>query len=114
MLYTFTGTKINRSLGFLLTALEVPFEHNDAESSFTFSVAPALLPDLFEQLRLYTDDVDLLLTQALETDASLLDFTKWGTHLPKIYQCEILKERFYDFDGARQLLERMVGVVAVA
>jgi ATP-dependent Lhr-like helicase len=114
VLYTFTGTKVNRSLAFLLGALEVPFEHREEQSSFTLSTVPELLPALFEQLRLYLDDVELLLTQALETDESLLDFTKWGQHLPRPFQCAILQERYYDFDGARQFLETMHGVIASA
>ena len=114
VLYTFTSTKINRSLAFLLGALEVPFDYNEVQSSFTLSTTPELLPALFEQLRLYLDDVELLLTQALDTDQSLLDFTKWGRHLPRPFQCSILQERYYDFDGARQFLETMQGVIASA
>lgn len=112
VLYTFAGTKVNRSLEFLLTALEVPFVHVDSTSSFQLSVKPELLPDLLEQLFLYSQDVDLLLRQALDADDTLLEFSKWGRQLPRLYQVEILKERYYDFLGAQHFLQTMKAVLS--
>lgn len=108
IIYTFTGTKINRSLAFLLKCLDVGFEYDESTSSFTLSLAPALLPALFEQLGLFTDDIDFHLTAALTENPALLDFAKWSASLPLHYQCAILKERYFDFEGAKDFLRNTV------
>jgi ATP-dependent Lhr-like helicase len=55
VLFTFTGTRINRSLVFLLNCLDVPvsYTYQEEDSSFTLALTPAQLPALVEQLRLF-------------------------------------------------------------
>ncbi|WP_217362646.1 DEAD/DEAH box helicase [Hymenobacter sp. UV11] len=108
ILYTFTGTRLNRSLVFLLRCLDVEFLADEAESSLTLAVEPALLPALFEQLRLYAEDVDFHLQTAVAETPALLDFAKWSVALPLPYQCEILKERYFDFEAAKEFLRDTV------
>ncbi|GAA4443326.1 DEAD/DEAH box helicase [Pontibacter saemangeumensis] len=102
--YTFASTKVNRSLAFLLDCLDLGYDYDEHSSSFTLSVSPTLLADLFEQLVLFIDDVDFHLEQAVQQNESLLDFSKWGAMLPVKFKGEILKERYYDFGEARKLL----------
>ncbi len=111
-LYTFAGTQVNRSLAFLLRALDVEATFDDGDSSFTLPLAPAQLRDLFEQLRLFIDDVDFHLLDALAHTPSLIAFAKWGAALPAHYQAQVLKERYFDFEGARAFLEETVVVRA--
>ncbi|MBU6120848.1 DEAD/DEAH box helicase [Hymenobacter siberiensis] len=108
--YTFTGTKINRSLAFLLRQLEVDFVFDDSQSSFGLAVAVHLLPALFEQLRLFAEDVDFHLRDALARNPALIDFAKWGTKLPEHLQVAVLKERYFDFAGAADFLRNTVVV----
>ena len=98
-LYTFAGTRVNRGLALLLEAAEVAFSTDERESSFTLAVAPALLPALFAQLRLFADDVDFHIAQALTATPGLIDFAKWGAALPRPLQVAVLKERYYDVAG---------------
>ena len=102
--YTFTGTKVNRSLAFLLKSLDLAFEYDEATSSFRLPLAPAQLPALFEQLRLFIDDVDFHLQAAVAESPALLEFAKWSPSLPLHYQCQVLRERYFDFDGTREFL----------
>ncbi|RDV13324.1 DEAD/DEAH box helicase [Pontibacter diazotrophicus] len=104
ILYTFTGTKVNRSIAFLLNSLDLTYNYDEHSSSFAFSVALNLLPDLIEQLLLFIDDVDFHLEQAVQENESLLDFSKWGGMLPIKFKTAVLKDRYYDFGAARQLL----------
>ena len=108
MLYTFTGTRINRSLAFLLECLDVEFHYDEPRSTFSLALNPALLPDLFEQLRLFADDIDFHLTTALAEKPGLVDFAKWGATLLPRFQVEILKERYFDFSGASAFLRETV------
>ena len=98
-LYTFAGTRVNRGLALLLEAAEVAFSTDERESSFTLAVAPALLPALFAQLRLFADDIDFHIAQALAATPGLIDFAKWGAALPRPQQVAVLKERYYDVAG---------------
>jgi ATP-dependent Lhr-like helicase len=104
IIYTFTGTKINRSLAFLLRALDVEAIPDESTSSFLLPLAAAQLPALFEQLRLFADDVDFHLRDALTRDPGLMDFAKWGASLPLHLQVAVLKERYFDFAGAQDFL----------
>jgi ATP-dependent Lhr-like helicase len=111
VLYTFTSTKINRSLAFLLQCLDVAAEYDETTSSFTLPLAPALLPALFEQLHLLAADVDFHLQEALSQNPRLIDFAKWGAALPVAYQCQILKERYFDFEATQAFLSTTVVVL---
>ena len=104
VLYTFAGTKVNRSLAFLLRALDVEVIPDESTSSFLLPLAPARLPELFEQLRLFIDDVDFHLRDALTRNPGLMDFAKWGASLPLHLQVEVLKERYFDFRGTQDFL----------
>jgi ATP-dependent Lhr-like helicase len=109
VLYTFTSTRINRSLVFLLNCLDVPvpYEYDEPTSSFVFTLPAARLPDLLEQLRLFAQDVDVHLLAAIHENPSLLDFAKWGASLPIHYQAGVLKERYFDFEGTTSFLQGM-------
>ncbi|MDQ2771203.1 MAG: DEAD/DEAH box helicase, partial [Bacteroidota bacterium] len=112
VLYTFSGTKINRSLAFLLKQLEVQFAFDDSQSSFGLAVAAPLLPALFEQLRLFADDADFHLHDALARNPALMDFAKWAASLPPQLQVAVLKERYFDFAGLIDFLRDTVVVAA--
>ncbi|MGI4874321.1 MAG: DEAD/DEAH box helicase [Janthinobacterium lividum] len=112
VLFTFTGTRINRSLVFLLNCLDVQvaYLYQEEESSFTLSLDPARLPDLVAQLRLFAQEVDGYLEIAVRENPGLLDFAKWGASLPVSYQCEVLKERYFDFEGTAAFLQNLLPV----
>ncbi len=110
--YTFAGTRLNRSLVFLLRRLDVGHVYHEQDSSFTLDLAPDLLPALLEQLRLFAEDVDFHLLQALADTPALLDFAKWSAALPPPYQAGILKERYFDFAAAKEFLQRTVLLTA--
>jgi ATP-dependent Lhr-like helicase len=111
-LYTFAGTRLNRSLEFLLRALDVEFIAHEADSSFQLPLKADQLPALFEQLRLFAEDIDFQLQADVAENPMLLDFAKWSAALPLPYQCAILKERYFDFAAAQNFLRDTVLVTA--
>ena len=84
IIYTFAGTRLNRSLAFLLRALDVEFLADETESSFALAPKPDLLPALFEHLRLFAEDVGFHLQTAVAENPALLDFAKWSAALTLI------------------------------
>ncbi|HEX8327278.1 MAG TPA: DEAD/DEAH box helicase [Hymenobacter sp.] len=109
VLYTFTSTKINRSLVFLLNALDVsvPYEYDEPTSSFTLTLPPARLVEVLEQLCLYARDVEVHLLAAVQANPGLLDFAKWAAWLPSCYQSEVLKERYFDFEETAAFVQNL-------
>ena len=112
--YTFAGTRLNRSLAFLLRRLDVAHLYHEHDSSFTLDLDFKLLPALLEQLRRFAEDVDFHLLQAVADTPALLDFAKWSRQLPPALQAAVLKERYFDFEGLREFLRATVVVRAVS
>lgn len=111
-LYTFAGTKTNRTLEFLLRRLEIAYVCHEETSSFTLAMAPALLRDLLEQLRLFAEDIDFHLVDEIAGNPALLDFAKWGAALPLDLQAAIVKERYLDVEGSLAFLSQTQLVTA--
>jgi ATP-dependent Lhr-like helicase len=107
ILYTFQGTKINRSIDFLLKLLKVEFEYNEHESRFNFKVAETdvrlLLNLAFDKLK----TIDHAIEDALKENPALIEFSKWGHLLPIKYQCQLLKAKHFDFQGTQDFLENI-------
>jgi ATP-dependent Lhr-like helicase len=51
--------------------------------------------------------VDLHLKEKLLENDTLLGFSKWGIYLPMDYKVQIVKERYFDFEGALNLVENL-------
>jgi len=110
-LYTFQGTRINRSLQFLLRLAKIDHDYNEHHSCFVlqtnFDGLGSALRSALEQV----PNIEIGLQQALEETPELIGFSKWGTLLPAPYQLKILRSRYYDFEGATDFLEhiRLIG-----
>lgn len=104
VIYTFTGTKINRSLQFLIHLAGFEVSMNDHESSLELYINISDFGELVSKANKIYNEIDRYLKLALEENESLLSFSKWGNHLPMKYKCEILKEKYFDFDSAIHLV----------
>lgn len=106
ILYTFTGTKINRSLSFLFTLVGINNFLVDHTSSIEIDLDLVDFKVLTKQIKDVYSDIDSYLEVALGENEMLLSFSKWGLFLPIKYQCEILKERYFNFEGAIEFMEQ--------
>jgi ATP-dependent helicase Lhr and Lhr-like helicase len=43
----------------------------------------------------------------LQTNPTLLDFSKWGIYLPNNYQVNLLKESYFDIEQTKKYIEVM-------
>jgi len=103
--YTFTGTKINKSLNFLINLVGFNTTVDDQTSSIEIETSLLDFKDLTKKIKLVYKDIDTYLVNALDKNEALLGFSKWGLFLPMRYQCEILKDRYFDFEGAIEFME---------
>ncbi|RZJ92384.1 MAG: DEAD/DEAH box helicase [Chryseobacterium sp.] len=104
--YSFQGTKINRSIHFLLMLKNILVEYNENDSSFTFKASPAQVMTTIKSLSTAQNEIDDQLANLIESNPATMEFSKWGKHLPLSYQCYLLKSKVYDFERAENFLER--------
>ena len=104
-LYTFTGTRINRTLQMLLNLAGIENTMDERCSAFELKTTPADLLDKWNSLAISDSEIDEQITILLQTNPGLLDFSKWGKYLPLNYQVLLLKEKHFDFPETKQFLE---------
>ncbi|KJF43465.1 DEAD/DEAH box helicase [Draconibacterium sediminis] len=107
VIYTFTGTKINKSLHFLLSLAGHEISLNDHDSTLELYIGISDFTDLVAEVNKAYRAIDEHLQLALEENESLLGFSKWGEFLPIKYKIEIVKERYFDFETAIELLNNI-------
>lgn len=105
LIYTFTGTKINKSLSFLLNQTGREVTLNDHSSSF--EIESLEFGSLINEVNQIYGKIDDYLKTELNENGSLIGFSKWGTYLPIEYQSQIVKERYFDFENAIILINNI-------
>ncbi len=104
VIYTFTGTKINKSLHFLISLTGHEVSLHDQDSSVELHISISDFEKLVTEANKVYSKIDNYLKLALEENESLLGFSKWGSYLPMKYKCQILKERYFDFESAMEFI----------
>jgi ATP-dependent Lhr-like helicase len=100
-LFTFTGTRINRTLSFLLDLAEIENTLDDKYSRIKLNLSQHELLDKWPLLAGLIKGVDIHQIEAFLTiNPALLDFSKWSEYLPIKFQVSLLKQHYFDFDGA--------------
>lgn len=112
--YTFQGTKVNRSLHFLLDKAGIDCILDDHSSCIAFPVDSIRLHLIKEKLYKILDELDFHLENIIRLNPSIMDFSKWGRFLPIQYQILILKERYFDFDQTRSFIDRVNFVLPIS
>jgi ATP-dependent Lhr-like helicase len=103
-LFTFQGSRINRSVQFLLSLSGTEFIYRDDDSSMTFKLDKPNIGKALDRALMSINGIDQHLDLALSNNPGLIEFSKWGVYLPLKYQRQLLKEKYYDFEGAKAFL----------
>lgn len=103
-LFTFTGTKINRTISFLLDLAEIKYIFHSFSSSFEMEISHDHFLNVWNYLSKFLTEIDLHIENLLQKSPGILGFSKWGEYLPVKFQIELIKNSFYDFAGAEQFL----------
>lgn len=106
-LFTFTGTRINRTIQLLLNIAGIKNTLDDSSSSFDIEVPKQELISKWSYLSFPLTNIDTHISTLLQTNPALLDFSKWGTHLPDNYKIKLVKDRYFDIEQTAQLLRTM-------
>ena len=106
-LFTFTGTRINRTIQLLLNISGIKNILDDPSSSFDIEVSKQEIISRWNSLTLPFADIDIHISNLLQTNPALLDFSKWGLYLPENYQVKLLKYKYFDIEQTGELLATM-------
>ncbi|CAM4087657.1 DEAD/DEAH box helicase [Flavobacterium weaverense] len=103
-LFTFTGTRINRTLQLLLNIAGIKNKIDESNSSFDIEVSEEDLISKWNFLSFPLTDIDTHISTLLESNPTLLDFSKWGIYLPLKYKIKVIKNKYFDIEQTKVLL----------
>ncbi|MGX9987237.1 DEAD/DEAH box helicase [Soonwooa purpurea] len=105
--YSFTGSKVNRTLRLIFDTLGVRNIYSDLDSSFEIKTPLEEFIPKLKNLQNSIIDFDLILSNLLEDKPDILDFSKFGKFLPLKFQIEILKSSYYDFHNCKEFINHI-------
>lgn len=106
-LFTFSGSKINRSLNLLISLTKFNSVLNDSDSSIELGIKKSDFKILVNEVNMEYKNIDEKLENIIQNNSELINFTKWGKYLPIHYQIEVIKDRLYDFDNAIKFINNI-------
>ena len=105
--YTFTSSAINRSLHLLFQLCEIDARPNEHSSCIAIpQKEQAAWERIRHVLEQSPDHIDRYLLLKIEEQESILDFSKWARYLPQGQQLSLLKTALFDFEGAKEFLQK--------
>ncbi len=110
--YTFTGTRINRTLELLFKKLfATEFSYDEINSSFNLPIVgeKAEYRVLIRDLKKLIAEIHFgaLLEKTLQRRESAFHFSKWGGYLPLEFKKKILLYDYFDCPGTAQFLDQL-------
>ncbi|MBE7516092.1 MAG: DEAD/DEAH box helicase [Chloracidobacterium sp.] len=104
-LFTFAGTKINNTIYLLLDLAGFECKLNTPSSSFEIETSATQLRAKWPALQSALQDIDEHLSDLIDKRPQILSFSKWGSLLPRKFQVELLKRKYYDFNAAIKFID---------
>ena len=111
LFYTFTGTKINRTLKLLFDAIEIKSILDDRTSMFYIMISKE---EFLSKLNLISSNIEIIdeiVTKELEKNLESLTLSKWGVYLPVKFQIRLMKQNYYDIIQTQEFLLNVTSIV---
>ena len=106
-LFTFTSSRINRTLNLLFSICNIECFFDEKKSAFEIECSKDELLSQWDSVLFELGNFDSHLNSLLTERPSLMDFSKWGIYLPPKYQIAIVKDRRFDVEGTMNFIERV-------
>jgi len=106
-IYTFTGSRINKTIGFLLEIAQLKNTINHQSSQIIIEASKEDFLENWHKLPQLSHNLDKHLENLLEENPGVLSFSKWGNYLPLSFQIELLKQHYFDFEGAMAFITQV-------
>jgi ATP-dependent helicase Lhr and Lhr-like helicase len=103
-LFTFTGTRINRTIQMLLDIAGIDNKLDDRSSAFDSAASKQEFLTKWSSLSQPVADIDKHIASLIEKFPTLLNFSKWGIYLPQAFQVKLVKDKYFDIPSTEQFL----------
>lgn len=110
-LFTFHGTRVNKSLQLLFDLIGQENNYLEHTSSFTFTGGKVQLVGFIAEAIKILGDIDFHIENLVLAKPAIMEFSKWGHLLPLQLKCRLLHDKYFDFESTRDFLERINLVV---
>jgi ATP-dependent Lhr-like helicase len=104
-LFTFTSSRINRTLNLLFNINNIECFFDEKKSAFEIECSKDELLSQWDSILFELGNFDEHLHSLLTERPSLMDFSKWGIYLPSKYQIALLKAKRFDVSGTIRFIE---------
>lgn len=99
-LFAFCGSKVNRTISWLLDLNGIQHTGNESTGSFTIKLLPEEFEAKWPKITDILEEADEHLERLIMEKPGILFFSKWGHYLPVNLQKELLKQQYFDLDAA--------------
>jgi ATP-dependent Lhr-like helicase len=106
-IFTFTGTRVNRTIQALLNIAGIKNTLDDSKSSLEIEDSKQTLLSKWNSLSIPLANMNIHLSNLLHSNPALLEFSKYGLYLPMPFQIQLLKDHYFDIEGTRDLLSKI-------
>ncbi|WP_439488792.1 helicase-related protein [Algoriphagus sp.] len=106
-LFTFTGSRINRTIQFVFDMAGITTILEEQKSALEIKSSFEEFQSRWGSWKVSQAGLDLKIQQKIETNPSIMGFSKWAIYLPISYQTMLLKQKYFDFETAEILLHQM-------
>jgi ATP-dependent Lhr-like helicase len=107
LFYTFTGTKINRTLKLLFDEVEIKNILDDKTSMFYITISKEEFLYKLNLISSKVEIIDEIITNELEKNPDSLSLSKWGIYLPIKFQIRLMKQNYYDIKQTQEFLQNI-------
>jgi ATP-dependent Lhr-like helicase len=105
--YSFSGTKINRTINFLLKASGFKIFYDEETSSFELDKKNENVMTFIDKMKVQLLALDSLVEKELVKNPYRFKFSKWGNFLPLNLKKQYILENYFDPIGLRDFLKNV-------
>ncbi|MGE5343183.1 MAG: DEAD/DEAH box helicase [Candidatus Omnitrophota bacterium] len=108
-LFTFAGTRINKTLNLLFKSLfGEKYDYDENRSCFDLPVSVESMATLLMELKERLPNFEEILNDMLAQNERFFLFTKWGEYLPVLFKRQMLIQNEFDIPGTARFLDGLV------
>jgi ATP-dependent Lhr-like helicase len=105
--YTFTSSKINRTINLLFQKINARQDYDETKSMFEFASANHNGLEKWGLISNELNNIDSYLDETLRENKELISFSKWGIFLPQKFQVKLIKEKLLDIPGTTKFINNV-------
>lgn len=105
--YSFTGSKINRTLKLIFDSAGIDNIYEDSDSSFDIRGGRENFMCTWQNLTEKISESDELTANLVDKNPNILDFSKYGNYLPYTLKIKLVEKFLFDFTECINYLEKV-------